>query len=93
MSKHPCHHKNLPALKRIEGQVRGIQKMIESGKYCVDILTQISAVNSALMRVQDKVLETHLNGCVQSAISGGSDASRQDKIDEIFVLLKRYRKG
>ncbi|MCA9402338.1 MAG: metal-sensitive transcriptional regulator [Candidatus Omnitrophica bacterium] len=89
----PCHHANLSALKRIEGQVRGIQKMIESGQYCVDILTQISAANSALMRVQDKVLERHLNGCVKNAMQGKSDRERQEKIDEIFVLLKRYRKG
>ncbi len=93
MNAHPSHAANLTALKRIEGQVRGIQRMIESGQYCVDILTQISAVNSALMRVQDKILEKHLNGCVRNAMNGKSDQARQEKIDEIFSLLKRYRKG
>lgn len=90
---HPDHTKNMHALKRIEGQVKGIQKMVEEGRYCVDILTQISAVNAALMSVQDKILEAHLNGCVQNAIKGGSDAERQEKMDEIFKLLKKYRKG
>ena len=90
---HPDHKKNLDALRRIEGQIKGIQKMIEDQRYCVDILTQISAVSAALMRVQDKVLEGHLNGCVKSALEGQSDLDRQKKIDEIFVLLKKYRKG
>lgn len=90
---HPDHTKNLHALKRIEGQVKGIQKMVEDRRYCVDILTQISAVNSALMRVQDKIMEGHLNSCVQSAIKGKSGLERQKKIDEIFKLLKKYRKG
>ena len=89
---HPCHKKNLHALKRIEGQVRGIQKMIEDGRYCIDILTQISAVNAALMRVQDKVMENHLNTCVLNAIKGKSDIERQNKINEISDLLKKYRK-
>ena len=89
----PDHKNNLDSLKRIEGQVRGIHKMIEDGRYCVDILTQISAVNAALMRVQDKVLEAHLNGCVKSALKGKSNLDRQQKIDEIFQLLKKYRKA
>lgn len=90
--EHPDHKRNLHALKRIEGQIKGIQKMIEDRRYCVDILTQISAVSSALMSVQDKVMQGHLNCCVQSAIKGKSDLERQNKIDEIFKLLKKYRK-
>lgn len=89
----PDHKKNLHALKRIEGQIKGIQKMVEESRYCIDILTQISAVNAALMSVQDKILEGHLNGCVRNAIEGKSDLERQNKIDEIFKLLKKYRKG
>jgi len=93
MIAHPDHKKNLDALRRIEGQVRGVQKMVEEKRYCVDILTQISAVNAALMRVQDKVLESHLNGCLKTAIKNKSEVERQKKIDEIFVLLKRFRKN
>ncbi len=90
---HPDHKKNLDALRRIEGQVRGVQKMIEEKRYCVDILTQISSVNGALLRVQDKILERHLNGCLKSAIKSKSEAEKQEKIDEIFGLLRKFRKN
>ena len=90
---HPAHDKQLNALKRIEGQVKGIQQMIADNRYCIDILTQISAVNAALMRVQDQVLQAHLDHCVQNAITGKSAAERQVKMEEIFKLLKNYRKG
>jgi len=93
MIAHPDHKKNLDALRRIEGQVRGLQKMIEEKRYCVDILTQISSVNAALMRVQDKVLERHLNGCLKEAIQSKSEGEKQKKIDEIFGLLKKFRKN
>lgn len=90
---HPSHSKNLVALKRIEGQVRGLQKMIEDKRYCVDILTQISSVNAALLSVQDKILETHLTHCVQGALQGKSELERNKKITEIFGLLKKFRKN
>ena len=90
---HPDHKKNLDALRRIEGQVRGIQKMVEEKRYCVDILTQISAVSAALFKVQDKVLESHLNGCLKGAINSQSEGEKQEKIDEIFELLKKFRKN
>ena len=73
--------------------MRGIQKMVEEKRYCIEILTQISAVNAALLRVQDKVLESHLNGCVKSAIAGKSESERQEKINEMFELLRRFRKN
>ena len=87
----PSHEDSIPNLRRIEGQVRGVQKMIEEKRYCVDILTQISSVNGALMRVQDKILERHLNGCLKGAIKSKSELERQKKIDEIFGLLKKFR--
>jgi len=90
---HPSHSKNLVALKRIEGQVRGLKKMIEEKRYCVDILTQITSVNAALLSVQDKILETHLNHCVQSALQGKSELERHKKVNEIFGLLKKFRKN
>ena len=93
MGDHPSHEDNLVSLKRIEGQIRGIQKMIEEKRYCVDILTQINAVSHALFRVQDKVLERHLAGCVARAMAGRSPEERKTKIDEIFMLLKRFRKN
>lgn len=93
MIPHPDHKKNLDALRRIEGQVRGIQKMVEEKRYCIDILTQISAANAALFRVQDKILERHLNGCLKGAVKSKSEVERQDKINEIFELLKKFRKN
>ncbi|VAW12461.1 hypothetical protein MNBD_BACTEROID05-1348 [hydrothermal vent metagenome] len=91
--KHPSHSESLVGLKRIEGQVRGLQKMIEDSRYCVDILTQISSVSAALMRVQDKILERHLNGCLKGAVKSKSESEKQKKIDEIFELLKKFRKS
>ena len=91
--KHPNHEKQIVALKRIEGQVRGLQKMIDEKRYCVDILTQVSSVNAALFRVQDKILESHLNCCLMSALKGKSELERQKKVSEIFDLLKRFRKN
>jgi DNA-binding FrmR family transcriptional regulator len=85
------HKDNIDSLKRVEGQIRGIIKMIEEGRYCVDIMTQISAVKAALTRVEDRVLKRHLDGCVTNAMKkGGKD--RQDKMNEIFGLLQKFRK-
>ncbi len=89
---HPSHKKQIVALRRIEGQVRGLQRMIEEGRYCVDILTQISSVSAALLRVQDKILEAHIRGCVAATFKKRSEQERQEKIEEIFHLLKQFRR-
>ena len=91
--EHPNHSNQIVALKRIEGQVRGLQKMIEDNKYCVDILTQTSAVVGALLRVQDNILEKHLHMCVTSALKGQSEVEKQSKVNEILVLIKKFRKN
>jgi CsoR family transcriptional regulator, copper-sensing transcriptional repressor len=93
VKKMPAHDEQLIALRRIEGQVRGVQKMIEEKRYCVDILTQLSSVSCALLRVQDKVLQRHLKGCVANAFKGRSEIEKQKKINEIIGLLKKFRKG
>jgi len=92
MKVNPNHKKNIDALSRIEGQIRGIQKMVEDRRYCVDILTQLSAVGSAVSSVQDKILSRHLDTCVKKAIEGKSEAEKNKKIDEVLKLLKTYRK-
>jgi DNA-binding FrmR family transcriptional regulator len=75
-------------LRRIEGQVRGIAKMIEDDKYCIDILTQISAVNSALQSVALGLLEEHLNHCVSHAVAeGGEEADK--KLAEASAAIAR----
>lgn len=93
MTPHPSHQTQLVALKRIEGQIRGVQKMIEEKRYCVDILTQISSIGGALLRVQDHILQGHLQGCVATAVKSKSEVETQKKMDEIFSLLKRFRKN
>lgn len=93
MSNHPCHSKNLKSLKRIEGQVRGIQKMIEEGKYCVDIIHQVHAVVGALVSVENAILEAHLNSCVSNALSEGSVQDKEQKLNEVMGLIRQSRKG
>ena len=93
MKKNPSHKDNIIALRRIEGQVRGVQKMIEDGKYCIDILNQINAVKGALGRVEEKVLKKHFQHCVTDAIKGTSEQERQQKLDEILKLIHQTRKG
>ncbi|MCA9406507.1 MAG: metal-sensitive transcriptional regulator [Candidatus Omnitrophica bacterium] len=93
MKENPSHKSTLDALKRIEGQVRGIQKMVEGKRYCIDILTQLSAVGSAVARVQDKILERHLDTCVTKAFMGESKTDKKKKIDEVIKLLKTFRKS
>jgi CsoR family transcriptional regulator, copper-sensing transcriptional repressor len=92
-NKYPSHQDNLVSLRRIEGQIRGIQRMIEERKYCVDILIQVHAVISALARIEDKILEKHFEGCVTSAVNGRSRSEKQQKLKEIMLLIKRFRKA
>jgi len=76
-------------LKRIEGQVRGIQKMVEEDRYCVDILVQISAIQAALKNVGFTVTERHMNHCVTHAIEQGEG---KDMITELMNVLKQFSK-
>ena len=75
-------------LKRVEGQVRGVEKMLEEGAYCPDILTQASAVNSALNRFCRVLLTSHLRTCVSEDIRAG----REDTVDELMVVLQKLMK-
>lgn len=78
----------LARLGRIEGQVRGVARMIDEDRYCIDILTQIRAIKAALNRVEQEILRDHLKHCVSDAFHGGSDKERQNKIDELIELLE-----
>lgn len=84
------HEENLDRLARAEGQVRGIRRMIEEGAYCVDILTQIQAVQSALGAVGRRVLRKHIDHCVAEAMRSGSKKEAEKKSDELMTLLQRY---
>lgn len=87
--KHAEHTNHLPRIKRIEGQIRGISKMVEEERYCVDILTQIKATRSALKSLESKILEEHLNHCVHKAISTGNSVESKQLIDELLMLVKK----
>lgn len=79
-------------LRRIEGQIRGIQKMVDEDRYCVDILTQISAVVAALHGVEDLVMENHLNTCVADAMRSDDPRDKAEKIDEVMKVMTKFRK-
>jgi len=81
----------LVALRRIEGQVRGVQKMIENRKYCIDILNQISAIRGALARVEERILEKHFQHCVTEAVKRSSEKEKQQKLNEILKLIHQTR--
>ncbi|WP_453977647.1 metal-sensitive transcriptional regulator [Brevundimonas sp. Marseille-Q4549] len=81
--------KVLNRLSRIEGQVRGISRMVEDDRYCVDLLTQLQAVRAALHRVETKVLRDHLDHCVMGAMTGDDPEDRKAKAGELIELLAR----
>jgi DNA-binding FrmR family transcriptional regulator len=76
-------------LGRIEGQVRGLAKMVEEERYCIDIVTQISAVRAALRRVEEEVLKDHVAHCVERAIASGDKADQRQKISELMAVVSR----
>ena len=76
-------------LGRIEGQVRGLSKMVDEDRYCIDIVTQISAVRAALRRVEEEVLRDHVAHCVEHAISSGNKADQREKITELMEVISR----
>lgn len=78
-------------LKRIEGQVRGVQKMLEENRYCVDILVQLAAIKSATHQVALSILESHTRGCVKDALVSGEQS--QEKIDELMDVIRQFTKS
>lgn len=87
------HNEQLAYLKKIEGQARGVQGMIEEGRYCIDILTQLHSIVGAILRVEENILRKHLEGCVVSALKGKSGAEKEKKIAEIIDIIQRFRRG
>ncbi|WP_421738614.1 metal-sensitive transcriptional regulator [Caulobacter sp.] len=76
-------------LNRIEGQVRGLAKMIDEDRYCIDVVTQISAVQAALRRVEEEILRDHIAHCVEHAIQSGDPDAQREKIAELIAVLGR----
>jgi DNA-binding FrmR family transcriptional regulator len=79
----------LKRLSRIEGQVRGVSRMVEEDRYCIDIVTQLSAVRAALRRVEQEVLRDHVGHCVKHAMRSNDLADQERKIDELMDVLAR----
>lgn len=86
-------HENTPKLlnrlNRIEGQVRGVSRMVEEGRYCIDVLTQLRAVRAALSRAETEMLKAHLDRCIESAIVSGDADEQRKKAGELIELLER----
>lgn len=83
------HEETLHRLRRIAGQVQGIQRMVEEKQYCIDILTQIQAARSALRAVELQILKKHVDHCVRDAFASGSPAEADRKMDELLQVLKK----
>lgn len=93
MSQVTSHEEQLEFLRKIEGQVRGIQRMIQEKRYCVDIITQIQSIIGALCRVENEIFKKHIDGCVVDALKGKSELEKQKKIDEVIELISKFRKS
>lgn len=86
---HDAKLSRLKRLNRIEGQVRGLARMVEEDRYCIDIVTQIAAVRAALRRVEESVLRDHVDHCVRHAIASGNKAEQEQKVAELMEVLVR----
>ena len=85
---HPDHSDNLSSLRRIEGQVRGVQQMIDDKRYCMDIVNQIKAMKSALSRVESQILEKHLRSCVTQVLN---KKEMEEKITELVKVFNQKK--
>ncbi|HEY9217443.1 MAG TPA: metal-sensitive transcriptional regulator [Phenylobacterium sp.] len=81
--------KLLNRLNRIEGQVRGVARMVEEDRYCIDVLTQLQAIRAALSKVETEMLRDHLGHCIEGAIVSGDEAEQRSKAAELIQLLER----
>jgi DNA-binding FrmR family transcriptional regulator len=87
--RHESKTSCLKRLSRIEGQVRGLARMVEEDRYCIDVITQIAAVRAALRGVEGEILKDHVAHCVEHAIARGSKAEQREKVNELINVLSR----
>ncbi len=90
MNNPPGHRHEIKKLNRVAGQLEGIRKMIEDGRYCVDIITQLRAARAAIRNLEAGILETHLHHCVADAMQSGDKQSAAKKIEELKDMFKRF---
>ncbi len=88
-TQHPSYQDQMTHLNRVSGQIEGIKRMIEEGRYCPDILNQLHAVRSAIKSIELRILDTHLSSCVTDACLSQNEEEQRKKIDEIRELIKR----
>jgi len=88
--KHAAHDSQLGRLRRIEGQIAGIARMVEEKRYCVDLLTQLRAARTAIKRVEEQILREHVEHCVVNAVRVGKRVEQQQKIDELLDVIARF---
>ena len=88
-SKTPAKTSTLKRLGRLEGQVRGIARMVEDDRYCIDIVTQIAAARAALRKVEEEILREHVAHCVEHAITSGDKADQRRKVAELMDVMGR----
>ena len=85
------HRSQLGRLRKIEGQVRGVQRMIEEDRYCMDVLTQMRAIHRALAKVEEQVLAEHVRSCITDAIRSDDARDRDDKLQELMDVFASTR--
>ena len=88
-SKHPDHSEDLVRLRRIKGQIEGVERMIEENRYCMDIVSQIRSIMAALRSAEGLVMERHLRHCVTDAIKANDDRLTEQKINELLTLFHK----
>ncbi|MBN2482832.1 MAG: metal-sensitive transcriptional regulator [Candidatus Omnitrophica bacterium] len=92
MKQKTTHTVQLAALRRIEGQVKGVQRMIEKEEYCIDIVNQIHASINALYRVAEKILHTHIESCVVDTFRGKAEKNKKKKIEELIGVVQKLHR-
>lgn len=90
MSHHPSHTGQTPRINRAIGQLEAVKRMIDDGKYCVDIMTQLRAARNAIKSIELSVLETHMGACVADACISNDTELKEQRIAELMALLKKY---
>lgn len=88
---HPRRDQIVKRLNRIEGQVRGLSRMVEEERYCIDVLTQIQAVKAALKKAEEEVLKDHADHCISEAIDSGDPDDQRAKFDELITLMGKFK--
>jgi len=88
----PSHLEELVRLKKIEGQIKGVQKMIRDGRYCIDILTQLSSVVGAVKSVEENIINRHLRTCVADSLANRGRKEKEKKVEEIIDILIKFRR-